>query len=457
MRKIRFNAREKVPHFVGLYDFDAYDDAVLLGSRGSSKTWNVSNVISLRTAQNPSMRSLMMRDVAGQISQSILYTVKQRLQQIAGAVQIEHLFDFQERTVASTNPNLVSNVLITSKGFRKSHTLQDADLKGLEDFDNYVMEEATDVIDKSRIDTLRGTARKEGRKIYMIANSVPQDHWMVQRYFDLTQSEEYEDFLVPTPKTLDRVYINFSTYKDNKYLTPRTRAEYDAYGDPNSYLYDPYTYAKDFLCLIPKAGVNSYFDLSRVKWGDQTKYTDIDGLRIFKHPIRGRKYCIGVDNASGFGTDYCALHVLDVLTGEQVASAELKMQEPEWALFIVKVGRAYNNAYIAIERNEAGRVVVRFVIEEYGYDRTLMFTHDTKYSPSTKFGFATTVSTRPVMLGELRAALNQGGLIINCTHTFDQLKRFRVIDGKPQAEQGYNDDRVMSLGIAWQCRQFSLR
>jgi hypothetical protein len=182
---------------------------------------------------------------------------------------------------------------------------------------------------------------------------------------------------------------------------------------------------------------------------------DVDGLIIYQEPVRGRQYAIGVDNSSGFGTDYCALHVLDILTGEQVASAKLKLQEQEWALFISRVGRLYNQAYLAVERNEAGRVVIRMLLEDYNYPVEKMFTHDTRITSSTKFGFATTLATRPVMITELGVALKSGAITVNCDKTYQELCDFHYIDGKAQAKMGSNDDLVMSLGIAWACVQYA--
>jgi hypothetical protein len=367
---------------------------------------------------------------------------------------MSHCFEFQERQVASRDPSLASNVLITSKGFRKSQTVQESDLKGFEDFDNFVLEEVQDVVDKSRIDTLRATARKEGRKMYMMSNAVNAEHWLLTRYFNLVQSEQYENYLVPIPKQIDRTYITVSTYKQNIHLDKRTRTEYDAYGDPESYLYDIDTYCKDFLCLIPKSGRLSVFNIDSIRMGDVAG-RDVDGLIIYKEPVSGRQYAIGVDNSSGFGTDYCALHVIDILTGEQVASAKLKLQEQEWALFISRVGRLYNQAYLAVERNEAGRVVIRMLLEDYQYPIEKMFTHDTRITPSTKFGFATTLATRPVMITELGVALKKQAITINCDKTYQELCDFHFIDGKPQAKMGSNDDLVMSLGIAWACVQYA--
>lgn len=451
---IRYNARKKSPQHVELYDYNSYDDAVMLGTRGSGKTWDVSNLISLRTCMYPRMRTLLLRDVAGQINQSILYSIKNRLQYVSERANMSHCFEFQERQVASRDPSLASNVLITSKGFRKSQTVQESDLKGFEDFDNFVLEEVQDVVDKSRIDTLRATARKEGRKMYMMSNAVNAEHWLINRYFDLVQSEQYEDYLVPIAKQIDRTYIKVSSYKENIHLDKRTRAEYDAYGDPESYLYDIDTYCKDFLCLIPKSGRLSVFSVDKIKMGERVG-RNVDGLTIYQEPVRGRQYAIGVDNSSGLSTDYCALHVIDILTGEQVATAKLKMQEQEWALFISRVGRLYNQAFLAIERNEAGRVIIRIIIEDYQYPIDRMFTHDTRITQSTKFGFATTLATRPVMITELGVALKNEAITINCDKTYQELCDFHYIDGKAQAKIGSNDDLVMSLGIAWACVQYA--
>jgi hypothetical protein len=136
------------------------------------------------------------------------------------------------------------------------------------------------------------------------------------------------------------------------------------------------------------------------------------------------------------------------------------MEEHEWAYFITKVGRMYNNAYLAIERNEAGRVVIRIAVEDYHYPTERMYRKksddDGGNNPSVqrRLGFSTTSSSRPPMLAELKNALRTKKIIVSDMTTLSQCKTFEVIDGKPQAKSGFNDDKVISLGIAYVCLNY---
>jgi len=449
--------------FLGAYKLD-YRDAVLLGSRGSGKTWNVSNIVSSLMYRWTDKRTLIMRDVASQVKQSILHEIKKHFAKIIKKSNgsLQHLYDIQEYTIKRTFQNEESTFdydAVFTKGFRTSRSDQEDDLKGLEDVDYAILEELKDVRDESRINTLRATLRKTGRKLFMMSNSVDSEHWIAKRYFHLEESKEFPDFLVPIPKKIDGVYVSLTTYLNNPHLDAETRKEYDSYNDPNSYLYDPYTYAKDYLCLFEKVGTGSYFKINDIKMSNLSGVY-VEDLIVYQAPIAGHVYAIGVDNSSGQGADAGSLDVLDVTTGLQAATATCMMEEHEWAYFITKVGRMYNNAYLAIERNEAGRVVIRIAVEDYHYPTELMYRQksddDGGNNPSVqrRLGFSTTSSSRPPMLAELKNALRTKKIIVSDMTTLSQCKTFEVIDGKPQAKSGFNDDKVISLGIAYVCLNY---
>lgn len=85
----------------------------------------------------------------------------------------------------------------------------------------------------------------------------------------------------------------------------------------------------------------------------------IPELRIYKLPEPGREYRIGSDTAEGNPTsDDSTLTVLDLLTGEEMASLAGKFQPSTLGSHINEVGRFFNGAPVLVERNNHGHAVI---------------------------------------------------------------------------------------------------
>lgn len=74
-------------------------------------------------------------------------------------------------------------------------------------------------------------------------------------------------------------------------------------------------------------------------------------------------------------------------------------------------------------------------------------------APSKLF---TTAANRLLLVDELEAAVRTGALHVHDAATVDQLSAFAWSDaGRAEAPDGYHDDDVLALGIAWQVRKRS--
>lgn len=74
-------------------------------------------------------------------------------------------------------------------------------------------------------------------------------------------------------------------------------------------------------------------------------------------------------------------------------------------------------------------------------------------SETNKLGYDTNTSTRPVILGDLKDAVDSNSLQIYDETTISEMFSFILNKGKPEAEVGAHDDTIMALGIAWQLYQ----
>ena len=184
--------------------------------------------------------------------------------------------------------------------------------------------------------------------------------------------------------------------------------------------------------------------ITNIRWVD-----DKQGyIKIYKEPKQGVPYVIGGDTA-GEGSDNFIGQVLDNSTGEQVAVYAKCTGEELYARQMYCLGWHYNSALIGIEVNFSTYAVKE--LNRLGYSNLYLRAKEDeiKQGLEMKYGFKTTTSTRPAALAELAKVVREEPETINDTDTLREMLTFIKDDkGKPVAEQGKHDDRVMALAIA---------
>jgi hypothetical protein len=176
-------------------------------------------------------------------------------------------------------------------------------------------------------------------------------------------------------------------------------------------------------------------------------------LRIFQEPERGAAYVISLDTSEGTsedGTadkaDYSAAPVFNRKSGEHVATLHGRWPPWEAARMVAALGVTYNNALIAVERNNHGHAVLQALDREQKYRN--IYRHD-----DGKAGWPTNVVTRPVMLDALDDAHRQGLFKTPDTLLLGEMRTFVIApNGRPQAARGAHDDLVMGTAIGWAVR-----
>lgn len=202
----------------------------------------------------------------------------------------------------------------------------------------------------------------------------------------------------------------------------------------------------------------SFFDIDKIEVMIQllrppTQTEMHDALRIYKKPVEGREYILAADPAEGGApdgkadsADYSASPVFDRETGEHVATLHGRFPPLEYARMLKVVGTKYNEALIAVERNNHGYAVhVGLVTLDYKH----IYHHDDE-----KMGWPTNTITRPVMLDGLDDLIRQGLFSSPCALLVGELRTFVFSkSGKPQAAPGSHDDMVMATAIGQKVRQ----
>ena len=200
-------------------------------------------------------------------------------------------------------------------------------------------------------------------------------------------------------------------------------------------------------------------------------------VRVYETPNPEKHYVIGADTAEGKlvatrigrdvsergGRDYSSAVVLEVHEHKVVAELHGRMAPEVFAEQLRLLGNFYacgggkdganrNVALIGVERSHSsGQTVLRLLREHYHYPRLYWAREFNKLTrkQGRVLGWSTTVETRMPMLDELGAVLRAGQLEVPSKDVVREMVTFVVWeDGKPQAEEGCHDDRVIALAIA---------
>jgi hypothetical protein len=186
--------------------------------------------------------------------------------------------------------------------------------------------------------------------------------------------------------------------------------------------------------------------------------TDKGRLRVWEEPKNGEDYIIAADVAEGIaGGDYSCADVINHRTGQHVAQWHGSVDSDnimEFADILSGLGKRYNLALIACERNNHGLGVVTQLFH-YGYPKLYMeMVPDPPGKPRKRYGWVTSRTTRPLIIDNLIKEVTEGSDGIVCKETFEEMLSFKIQDnGKMEADSGCHDDRVMSYAIAKYVRQ----
>ncbi len=201
-------------------------------------------------------------------------------------------------------------------------------------------------------------------------------------------------------------------------------------------------------------------------------------LRVYDLPEEDGHYVIGADTAEGKlvaartsrddergGRDYSSAVVWDTVHNKVVAelhgrmapevfSEQLRLLGNFYACGGGKTGYTRQVALIGVERSHSsGQTVLRLLREHYKYPRLFWAREFNKLTKKVGrvLGWNTSVETRMPMLDEFGMLVRQGRIEIPSKDLVREMVTFVVWeDGKPAAEEGTHDDRVIATGIAIQ-------
>jgi hypothetical protein len=215
-----------------------------------------------------------------------------------------------------------------------------------------------------------------------------------------------------------------------------------------------------------------------LQWYEQTYVKDPIECRgfdanywIWEYPDYSKDYVVVADVARGDGYDYSAFHVIEIESLTQVAEYKGKIGTTEYGNLLVSVATEWNRALLVIENANVGWAVLQIAIDKnydnlyYSYrqdtfideDIHLSKGYDLKDKSQKVPGFSTTSKTRPLVISKLETYFREKSPVVFSRRLIGELYVFIWNGSKPEAQSGYNDDLVMSFGIALWVRDTALR
>lgn len=195
---------------------------LLMGGRGAGRSTAASQFALAKLIAPEYFRCAIMRYILGDIRNSIYREIVDRMTEndIADKVSIN-----DSSMVIAYGKNTINAV-----GFKKSSGDQKSKLKSLANYNCIIIEEADEIGEEEfmQLDDSLRTLKGDIRIIFLF-NSPPKSHWIIRRFFNLTESD-VKDFYIPSLKAeTNAVYIG-GTFRDNrKNLDLETVKRYENY------------------------------------------------------------------------------------------------------------------------------------------------------------------------------------------------------------------------------------
>jgi hypothetical protein len=191
---------------------------------------------------------------------------------------------------------------------------------------------------------------------------------------------------------------------------------------------------------IPPAWIERNFVAEQPLPADTPGLPAINDLSVFRPPLVGRRYAIGADPAEGNpNSDDSALEVVDIDSGEEVASLAGKFEPAVLAGHIAALSDWYNRAGVLVERNNHGHAVLLALRDSYSHVRRLV-------GPDGKPGWLDNSRGKTLLYTTAADAFREGDTAL---HDFATQTQLGSIEGATlRAPDGMHDDRADALALA---------
>jgi len=177
-----------------------------------------------------------------------------------------------------------------------------------------------------------------------------------------------------------------------------------------------------------------------------------NSLWIWKEPVVGHKYVMGVDVSRGDSEDFSSFQIIDFDSREQVAEYVGKLPPDTMADICYKWGTMYS-CFIVIDITGGMGVATGRKLQELGYKDLYVdgidLSNKWKYDPKAleKVPGINFNNKRVQIIASFEEAMRHDFKIYS-TRLFNEMNTFVYINGRPDHQKGHHDDLIMSLAMA---------
>jgi hypothetical protein len=179
-------------------------------------------------------------------------------------------------------------------------------------------------------------------------------------------------------------------------------------------------------------------------------------LQIFESPKAGHTYIAVVDCAEGVGLDYSVCSVIDVteLPYKHVAKfRDNKLSPMLFPTYVYNLANRYNRAWVLVETNSVGQQVVDILHYDLEYENIFRIEHheikgqhiSSGFKKGAAYGVKTSKTVKKIGCANLKTLIETDKLITNDFDAIAELNTFVRVKESYEAEEGNNDDIVMTL------------
>jgi hypothetical protein len=178
-----------------------------------------------------------------------------------------------------------------------------------------------------------------------------------------------------------------------------------------------------------------------------------NALWIFKEPVNGHKYIMGIDVSRGDSEDFSSIEIIDFDEREQVLEYVGKIPPDVLAEIAYKWGTMYN-AYGVIDITGGMGVSTARKLQELQYEGGLYVdgvdtSNKWKWDPKVneKIPGLNFNTKRVQIIAAFEEAVRHGFKIYS-HRTYNEMNTFVYINGRPDHQKGQHDDCIMGLSMA---------
>lgn len=198
--------------------------------------------------------------------------------------------------------------------------------------------------------------------------------------------------------------------------------------------------------------------LAAMTW--QEPVSESDTIKVFEKPQDGHSYLVTVDVSEGVGGDHSVVNITDITT--QPYRQVCVFRNNETAVMILpeiveRLAMEYNEAFILVETNSIGAQVSNILYHDYEYENMIVTAtkHQENvvsggFASTSEIGIRMTKKSKRIGCTNLKALIENDLYIVQDFETIQELQTFVAKGQSYEAEEGKNDDIVMTLvSLGW--------